>query len=42
VHGREASPALLFNGALSTFERLGLKRSRLIGKHKWVVTRTVR
>ncbi len=42
IAGRKASPAFLFNGALSTFERLGFKRSRLIGKHKWVVTRTVR
>ena len=39
--GRRASPAFLFNGALSTFERLGFERSRLIGKHKWVVTRYV-
>lgn len=42
IEGRKASPAFLFNGALSTFERLGFKRSRLIGKNKWVVTRTVR
>ncbi len=42
IEGRKASPAFLFNGALSTFERLGFKRSRQIGKHKWVVTRTVR
>jgi len=42
IEGRKASPAFLFNGALSTFERHGFKRSRLIGKHKWVVTRTVR
>lgn len=41
TEGRRASPAFLFNGALSTFERLGFERSRLIGKHKWVVTRTV-
>ena len=41
TEGRKASPAFLFNGALSTFERLGFVRSRLIGKHKWVVTRTV-
>lgn len=40
--GRKASPAFLFNGSLSTFERHGFERSRLIGKHKWVVTRTVR
>ncbi len=38
---RKASPAFLFNGALSTFERLGFERTRLIGKHKWVVTRIV-
>ncbi|MBS7807837.1 GNAT family N-acetyltransferase [Variovorax sp. PCZ-1] len=41
IEGRKASPAFLFNGALSTFESLGFKRERLIGKHKWVVTRTV-
>lgn len=40
--GRKASPAFLFNGTLSTFERLGFKRDRQIGKHKWVVRRTVR
>jgi GNAT superfamily N-acetyltransferase len=39
--GRKASPAFLFNGSLSLFERLGFERSRLIGKHKWVVTRTI-
>lgn len=39
--GRKASPAFLFNGALSTFESLGFERSRQIGKHKWVVTLTV-
>lgn len=38
----KASPEFLFNGALTTFERHGFKRSRLIGKRKWVVTRTVR
>lgn len=36
--GRKASPAFLFNGALSTFEHHGFERSRQIGKHKWVVT----
>jgi GNAT superfamily N-acetyltransferase len=41
TEGRKASPAFLFNGALSTFERLGFERLRLIGKNKWVVTRTV-
>ncbi len=31
----------LFHGALSTFERAGFARDRMIGKHRWVVTRTV-
>jgi GNAT superfamily N-acetyltransferase len=31
----------LFNGALSTYERLGFRRDRKIGKHRWVVTRVV-
>jgi GNAT superfamily N-acetyltransferase len=28
----------LFNGALSTYERLGFARDRKIGKHRWVMT----
>lgn len=35
IEGRHAAPAFLFNGALSAFERLGFRRSRRIGKHKW-------
>ena len=35
--GRKASPAFVFNGALTTFERHGFERERLIRKHKWVV-----
>ncbi len=31
----------LFNGALSTYEQLGFARDRMIGKHRWVVTRYV-
>lgn len=31
----------LFNGALSTYEHLGFTRDRMIGKHRWVVTRFV-
>ena len=31
----------LFNGALSTYEKLGFTRDRKIGKHRWVVTRVV-
>jgi GNAT superfamily N-acetyltransferase len=42
MDGRKASPAFLFNGALTTFERHGFARERLIGKHKWVVARTMR
>jgi hypothetical protein len=29
----------LFNGSLSTYERLGFRRDRRIGKHRWVVTK---
>ena len=37
-----AVPAgFLFNGALSTYERLGFTRDRKIGKHRWVVRRDV-
>jgi GNAT superfamily N-acetyltransferase len=37
-----AVPAgFLFNGALSTYEALGFARDRMIGKHRWVVTKTV-
>jgi GNAT superfamily N-acetyltransferase len=31
----------LFNGALSTYEALGFQKDRLIGKHRWVVTKVV-
>jgi GNAT superfamily N-acetyltransferase len=31
----------LFNGALATYEKLGFTRNRMIGKHRWVVTRVV-
>ena len=31
----------LFHGALSTYEKLGFIRDRKIGKHRWVVTKTV-
>jgi GNAT superfamily N-acetyltransferase len=38
----ESVPAgFLFNGALSTYEKLGFARERKIGKHRWVVTRVV-
>ena len=31
----------LFHGALSTYEQLGFRRERKIGKHRWVVSRRV-
>ncbi|HET9114547.1 MAG TPA: hypothetical protein VFN33_00495 [Gaiellaceae bacterium] len=31
----------LFNGALSTYEKLGFVRDRKIGKHRWVMRTTV-
>jgi GNAT superfamily N-acetyltransferase len=31
----------LYNGALSTYERLGFTRDRKIGKHRWVMTKVV-
>ena len=37
-----AVPAgFLFNGALSTYEKLGFARDRKIGKHRWVMIRDV-
>ena len=31
----------LYNGALSTYEKLGFTRDRKIGKHRWVMTTVV-
>jgi GNAT superfamily N-acetyltransferase len=40
--GADSVPAgFLFNGALSTYEKLGFIRDRQIGKRRWVVTRVV-
>jgi GNAT superfamily N-acetyltransferase len=40
--GAGSVPAgFLFNGALSTYEKLGFTCDRKIGKHRWVVTRVV-
>jgi GNAT superfamily N-acetyltransferase len=39
--GRKATAAFLFNGTLAMFDAAGFTRSRQIGKHKWVVSRTV-
>jgi GNAT superfamily N-acetyltransferase len=38
---RAVPAGFLFNGALSTYEQLGFRRDRMIGKHRWVVTRFV-
>lgn len=38
---RSVPGGFLFNGALSTYERLGFTRDRKIGKHRWVVRMTV-
>ncbi len=35
------SAGFLFHGAASSYERLGFVRDRAIGKHRWVVVRTV-
>lgn len=38
----ESVPAgFLFNGAISTYERLGFERDRQIGKHRWVMRKVV-
>jgi GNAT superfamily N-acetyltransferase len=38
---RKVSGSFLHNGTLAMFERQGFARSRLIGKHHWVVGRRV-
>jgi GNAT superfamily N-acetyltransferase len=38
-----AVPAgFLYHGDLSTFEKLGFKRDRQLGKHRWVVSKRIR
>ena len=39
--GASVPAGFLFNGALSTYEQLGFTRDRMIGKHRWVVTKLV-
>lgn len=41
VDGRKVSSSFLHNGTVELFERHGFERDRQIGKHHWVVTRTV-
>lgn len=40
-HAGSVPAGFLFNGALSTYEKLGFHRDRKIGKHRWVVARVV-
>jgi GNAT superfamily N-acetyltransferase len=41
--GADSVPAgFLFNGALSTYEKLGFVRDRKIGRHRWVVAKVVK
>jgi GNAT superfamily N-acetyltransferase len=42
IEGRSVSGSFLHNGTVSMFESHGFERTRRLGKHRWVVTRTVR
>jgi GNAT superfamily N-acetyltransferase len=39
--GESVPAGFLFNGALSTYEKLGFTRDRKIGKHRWVMRKVV-
>ena len=39
--GREAQARFLFSGTVELFEDLGFARDRQVGRHAWVVSRTV-
>jgi GNAT superfamily N-acetyltransferase len=39
--GRSVSSSFLHNGTLAMFESQGFERGRRIGKHRWVVAKTV-
>lgn len=41
VEGRKTSGSFLFNGTASMFERLGFRRDRPIGMHRWVVIKEI-
>lgn len=41
VEARKTSAAFLHNGTLAMFEKQGFKRTRLIGKARWVVRKSV-
>lgn len=40
--GREAQGRFLFSGTVELFEELGFSRVRQVGKHAWIVSRTVK
>lgn len=42
VKGRSVPGSFLCNGTISMFEREGFERTRQIGMHMWVMTKTVR
>ncbi len=42
TRGREAQGRFLFSATVELFEDLGFSRVRQVGKHAWIVTRTVR
>jgi len=39
--GRNAQPRFLFSATVELFEQYGFARSRQVGKHAWIVSRTV-
>lgn len=41
THGRTAQPRFLFSATAELFESLDFTRGRQIGKHAWVLSRTV-
>ncbi len=41
AHAFGVARGFLFNGAISTYEKIGFVRNRKIGKRRWVVTRVV-
>lgn len=42
VTGRKVPGSFLCNGTISMFERKGFQKTRRIGMHMWVMTKTVR
>ena len=41
MEGRTLSGSFLHNSSVAMFEAQGFERTRRIGKHRWVVARTV-